>query len=111
MGRYYHFAVLRWVVWAFVAGVLMGASALTNVALRDPNDSSQLVLALVMGAMFWTLFAVACWASNAVEWRSHYPHAALQAPEKPHAGWEEAARAEAIRARAAAETGESHPVM
>jgi hypothetical protein len=112
MPHYYHFSVRRWVFWTFVGGVLIGAYVLANLAVWEQTRPADLKIALVVGAIFWGLFALVAWAADGVEIVSgsaHPNHAPI--PPRSHADWEDRARMEAMRARAAMETGESHPVI
>ncbi len=106
--HYYHFIVRRWVFWTFVAGVLFGISVLVNIETSTPR--ADLELALVSGAVFWILYAVVCWAADAVDVTTR---ATSRRPVliKPHADWEDRAREEAIRSRAVETTSEAHFVQ
>ena len=111
MTHYYHFAVRRWVFWTFIAGVLLGVYVLANLAAWEEATPVYLGIALAVGGMFWSLFALVAWTADGVELTQRniligHP----LPPERPHAAWEERARSEAIRARAAEQTGESHSV-
>ena len=111
MARHYHFAVRRWVFWTFAAGVMLGVYVLANLAAWERTTPAHLRIALMIGAMFWFLLALVAWTADGVEVSQreilvgHTPP-----PQRPHAAWEDSARLEAIRARAAEQTGESHPV-
>jgi len=110
MTHYYHFAVRRWVFWTFVAGVTLGVYVLANLAAWEKTTPIHLQIALVVGAMFWLLFALVAWTADGVEMSPEeilvgHPHPS----QRTHAVWEDRARLEAIRARAAEHTGESHP--
>jgi hypothetical protein len=111
MQHYYHFVVRRWVFWTFLAGVLFGASILVNVETRTPR--ADLELALVSGGVFWVLYALICWAADAVDVTVRPASAAniRVAGAVHHEEWEDRAREEAIRSRAVDETSESHLVQ
>src|SRR5665213_1879810 len=109
MTHYYHFAVRRWVFWTFAAGVTIGVYVLANLASWEHMTPIHLQIALVVGAMFWLLFAFVAWTADGVEVSPREILAARSLPFQPtHAVWEDRARFEAIRARAAEHTGESH---
>ena len=109
MTHSYHFSVRRWVFWTFVAGVTIGVYILANLASWEHMTPIHLQMALVVGAMFWLLFALVAWTADGVEVR---PTETLVGrplpPQRLHAIWEDHARIEAIRARAAEHTAESH---
>jgi hypothetical protein len=64
---------------------------------------------LVFGAMFWLLFAFVAWTADGVEVSPREILVGRALPlQRTHAIWEDRARLEAIRARAAEHTGESH---
>ncbi len=110
MTHYYHFAVRRWVFWTFVAGVTIGVYVLANLAAWERMTPIHLQIALVVGAMFWLLFAFVAWTADGVEVSPREILIGRTLPsERTHAVWEDRARLEAIRARAAEHTGESHP--
>jgi hypothetical protein len=112
VGHYYHFAVRRWVFWTVVAGVTIGVYVLANLAAWEQTTPIHLRIALVVGGMFWCLLALIAWTADGVEVSTrevlvgHPPP-----PARVHADWEDKARSEAIRARAAEQTGESHQVI
>jgi hypothetical protein len=107
--HYYHFVVRRWVFWTFITGVLFGISVLVNIETRTPR--ADLELALVSGAVFWILYAMICWAADAVDVTSR---STLRRPiviSPRHEEWADRAREEAIRSRAVDTTGEAHLVQ
>jgi hypothetical protein len=111
MTHYYHFAVRRWVFWTFIAGVTIGVYVLANLAAWERMTPIHLQIALVVGAMFWLLFALVAWTADGIELSPREILVGRTLPiERTHAVWEDRARLEAIRARAAEHTGESHPV-
>ena len=106
---YYHFAVRRWVFWTLVAGVTIGVYVLANLAAWERMTPIHLQIALVVGAMFWLLFALVAWTADGVEVSPREILIGRTLPsQRTHAVWEDRARLEAIRARAAEHTGESH---
>src|SRR5216684_1124933 len=112
MAHYYHFAVRRWVFWTFIAGVLLGVYVLANLAAWEQTTPVHLRVALVIGAMFWSLFAFVAWTADGVEMSQREILVGHSLPpERTHAAWEDSARFEAIRSRAAEQTGESHPAV
>ncbi len=108
--HYYHFKVRRWLVWTFMGGVLIGAVILANLAAWEESTPAHWRLALAIGAMYWFLIGLVARNADAfdVSRTPHPPYASSAA--EPHAEWEDRARLDAIRARAAAETAEAHPV-
>ena len=109
MDHYYHFSVRKWVVWTFVAGVVIGVYVLGNLAAWEQTTPVHLRLALIIGAFFWGLFALFAWSADSIEVSARavfIPHAPLPAARHPE--WEAKARTDAIRSRAAEHTGESH---
>jgi uncharacterized membrane protein YdcZ (DUF606 family) len=109
MTHYYHFAVRRWVFWTFIAGVTIGVYVLANLASWEHMTPIHLQIALVVGAMFWLLFALVAWTADGIELSHREISVGRALPIEPtHALWEDRARLEAIRARAAEHTGESH---
>jgi len=111
MARYYHLAVRRWVFWTFIAGVVLGVYVLANLAAWEQTTPVHLRIALVVGAMFWSLFAFVAWTADAVEISPREILDHPLPPQRAHAAWEDSARLEAIRSRAAEQTGESHPAV
>lgn len=109
MTHYYHFSVRRWVFWAFIAGVTIGVYVLANLASWEHMTPIHLQIALVVGAMFWLLFAFVAWTADGVEISPRNISAGRPLPsQRLHTHWEDRARTDAIRARAAEHTGESH---
>jgi hypothetical protein len=109
MTHYYHFAVRRWVFWTFVAGVTIGVYVLANLAAWERMTPIHLQSALVVGAMFWLLFAFVAWTADGIEVSPREILVGRALPlQRRHAVWEDRARLEAIRARAAEHTSESH---
>jgi hypothetical protein len=109
MDHYYHFAVRRWIFWTFVAGVFMGVYVLVNLAAWEHTTPVHLRMALVVGASFWGLFALSAWTADGIEFKKRETLAPQTPLPKPHhEAWEDSARREAIRARAAEQTGEAH---
>ncbi len=109
MTHYYHFAVRRWVFWTFIAGVTIGVYVLANLASWERMTPIHLQIALVVGAMFWLLFAFVAWTADGIEVTPTEILIVRTIPsQRAHAVWEDHARFEAIRARAAEHTGESH---
>jgi len=109
MTHYYHFTVRRWVFWTFAAGVTIGVYVLANLAAWERMTPIHLQIALVVGAMFWLLFAFVAWTADGVEVSTTEILIGRTIPsQRTHAVWEDHARFEAIRARAAEHTGESH---
>jgi hypothetical protein len=109
MTHYYHFAVRRWVFWTFLSGVIIGIYVLANLAAWEQMTPIHLRIALVVGAMFWFLFGFTAWTADGIEVTPLETLADHPIPsQRPHPLWEDRARREAIRARAAEHTGESH---
>jgi hypothetical protein len=109
MTHYYHFAVRRWAFWTFAAGVTIGVYVLANLAAWERMTPIHLQIALVVGAMFWLLFAFVAWTADGVEVSPREILVGHTLPsQRTHAIWEDHARFEAIRARAAEHTSESH---
>lgn len=109
MTHSYHFSVRRWVFWTFVAGVTLGIYVLANLASWEHMTPIHLRIALVVGAMFWLLFAFVAWTADGVEVSPGEVLAGRPLPSQHlHAVWKDRARMEAILARAAEHTGESH---
>ena len=100
MTHYYHFAVRRWVFWTFVAGVTIGVYVLANLAAWERMTPIHLQIALVVGAMFWLLFAFVAWTADGVAVSPTEILVGRTIPSQRAPRFGRITRVEAIRARA-----------
>lgn len=60
-----HLRIHRWVIWWFYVGVIGGAIALVNILGHNLTGAQDRFL-LIMGAAFWLLGGIVCWAFESV---------------------------------------------
>jgi hypothetical protein len=60
-----HVRIHRWILWWFYVGVACGAVAVVNILSRNVSRTQEDVI-LVIGALFWVLGGVVCYACDAI---------------------------------------------
>jgi hypothetical protein len=61
-----HLRIHRWVVWWFYTGVIAGLIVLVNILGHNLTGFQERLL-LIIGAAFWLLGGLVCWAYESVK--------------------------------------------
>jgi hypothetical protein len=64
-----HLRIHRWVIWWFYVGVIGGLIALVNIFGHSLTGFQERLL-LIVGAAFWLLGGVVCWAFESVKFEA-----------------------------------------
>ena len=60
-----HVRIHRWILWWFYVGVACGAVAVVNILSRNASEHKRMSFC-VIGALFWVLGGVVCYACDAI---------------------------------------------
>jgi hypothetical protein len=63
---HHHLQIRHWVVWSLYFGVVCGVVALINILARNMS-STQDIIVLLFGALFWLLAGIACYGYDGVK--------------------------------------------